>query len=145
MQYSLVDMINRYRRYKKENYDDESDSQKVIMGMSQGLFAIIVILSFAIWIWALVVLVIFWRHLPDWAKVVGILGLLPIVPGGSIITLVTVYIAKGNHKYTRFWNPTESRDSVPMYNENTGLESWVSAYGTPYTHKGRTRYAHYST
>lgn len=75
-----------------ENYGDDSST---IMGVSIGIFLFILLASFIIWIWALVVLIKYWKMLPDWAKVLGIIGVLPILPGGGpIITLIAVYIGK---------------------------------------------------
>tara|TARA_B110000967_G_C18477140_1_gene360250 strand:- start:377 stop:577 length:201 start_codon:yes stop_codon:yes gene_type:complete len=64
------------------------------MGVSVVIFVVMLIISLGIWIWALVATVKYWKLLPDWAKVVSILGLIPIIPGGPIVTLVVVYIAK---------------------------------------------------
>ena len=74
-----------------ENYGDENST---IMGVSVVIFVVMLIVSIGIWIWALVATVTYWKLLPDWAKVVSILGLIPIIPGGPIVTLVVVYIAK---------------------------------------------------
>ena len=46
----------------------------------------------------LVILVKYWSQLPSWAKVLGIIGVLPIIPGGQILTIIVVYISKGPKK-----------------------------------------------
>ena len=86
------DLIKAYLNNQPiENYGDDSST---IMGVSIGIFLFILLASIIIWIWALVVLIKYWKMLPDWAKVLGIIGVLPILPGGPIMTLIAVYIGK---------------------------------------------------
>ena len=52
-------------------------------------------MSFTLWIWSIIILVKYWKFLPSWAKVVGLVGLIPILPvAGPILTLLCVYIGK---------------------------------------------------
>ena len=86
------DLIKAYLNNQPiENYGDDSST---IMGFSIGIFLFILLASIILWIWALVVLIKYWKMLPDWAKVLGIIGVLPILPGGPIMTLIAVYIGK---------------------------------------------------
>ena len=68
------------------------------VGVASGVLAVVLIIGLAIWIWALVVTLKFWKVLPEWAKVIGVLGLLPVVPLGPVVTLIVVYIAKSSKK-----------------------------------------------
>ena len=72
------------------------DSDNTVLGFGIGIFLIILLISIALWIWAIVALVKYWKVLPSWAQVLGVIGLLPIFPGGPILTLIVVYIGKQN-------------------------------------------------
>ena len=65
-----------------------------ILGMGIGLFLTILAKSLALWIWALVLLARYWSVIPDWAKIIGIIGVLPIIPGGTIITIIVMYVVE---------------------------------------------------
>lgn len=64
------------------------------MGLSLSIFIIVFIIGLGIWIWTLVVLIKYWKILPSWARVLGVIGILPIITGGVIVTLLAVYIGK---------------------------------------------------
>jgi hypothetical protein len=88
-------MIHAYLQNKTvEGFPD--DNNATYIGVGIGLFITIVVFVLIIWIWALVVTIKYWKHLPDWARVLSVLGLVPVIPGGPIITLIVVYIAKGS-------------------------------------------------
>lgn len=53
---------------------------------------LIVVLALGLWIWALVVTIKYFKVLPIWAQILGILGLVGF--GGPILTLIVVYIGK---------------------------------------------------
>ena len=102
MKYSLIDFITEYKKNKInidsylqgntiEHYKDSTDT---MFGLSTGLFVSLFMINIIIWIWALWSLVTYWKYLPDWAKVLGVIGVLPIVPGGVIMTLIVVYIGR---------------------------------------------------
>ena len=56
-------------------------------------------IGFTLWVVGLVLLLKYWRQLPDWAKVLGIIGLIPAVPGGPLLTIIVVLIGKNqNHQ-----------------------------------------------
>lgn len=66
-----------------------------IMGLGVAAFLILFLIGLSVWIWAIVSLVKYWKVLPDWAKIIGLLALLPVLPiGGPIVTLIVVYVAK---------------------------------------------------
>lgn len=109
--YSLIELLTAYKENKEyisaylnkdtiEFYDSDFDNKKFskdgkkILGMTLGFFLFILILNVLIWIWALYVLIKFWDNLPIWAKIIGVIGVLPIIPGGCIVTLVVVYAVK---------------------------------------------------
>ena len=103
--YSLYELMRHYTKHKNiidaylkgesiEYYRDSDDQQ--IIGMSLAIFITILIITIILWIWALAITIIAWESLPEWAKVLAILGLIPIIPFGPIVTLIVVYIAKNN-------------------------------------------------
>lgn len=122
MKYSLLYLINQYNDNKDviDNYlsnntielysnddcncfDDNNNMSKEckklcnttnkVMGLYINVFIAILLISIIIWIWALVITIKHWDNLPDWARVLCVIGLLPVLPGGPIITLVVAYIA----------------------------------------------------
>ena len=65
-----------------------------IMGFSVGFFIFMFLISLGIWIWAIVLLLKYREKLPSWALVLGVIGLVPTLPGGPILTLIAVYVCK---------------------------------------------------
>lgn len=106
-QYTIVNITREFLKNKPlidayfkgqytENYNNDNNAS--IMGMGIVAFIIFFLVAIGIWIWAIVSLIKFWNVLPDWAKIIGLISLLPILPvGGPIMTLIVVYIAKGNN------------------------------------------------
>ena len=96
--YSLNNLIKEYFN-NKEICDacmrgetiEYSGSDSLILGMGVSMFLIILLIQIIIWIWALVALIKNWGIMPDIAKIVGVIGLFPILPFGPIITLICVY------------------------------------------------------
>jgi hypothetical protein len=69
------------------------------LGMGIALFVAIAIAALLLWGGAIYVLYSNWATLPDWARVVGVLGVLPLpVPIGPIGTIIVVLITKGSRK-----------------------------------------------
>ncbi len=98
--YSLSNLFEAYNRKKDiinayvrgdviENYN-EGDK---ILGLEMSAFLILFIISLAIWIIALVLLIKYWKVIPDWAKVLGVIGIISTI-GGPIMTIIVVLIAK---------------------------------------------------
>jgi hypothetical protein len=58
----------------------------------------ILILWIAIILWfiALFLLVKFWNKMPVWARVLGLICLVPKVPAGPIFTIIIVLVSKRN-------------------------------------------------
>ena len=92
-------------------------------GATVTVFLIYGLISFVIWIWAIVVTIKYWNALPSWAKVLAIIGLFPI-PGGPILTLIVVYIGK-NKGVAPTWK------NLPPY-ASTPSGDWSSGQRYPY-------------
>ena len=109
--YSLIELMNAYNDNKHiinayiknqsiEGYNmrdaqpADAAAGGAILGMTVGIFFLFFIISLALWIWAVILLVKNWNVIPDWAKVLGVLGVLPVIPGGSIETILVVLLSK---------------------------------------------------
>jgi len=60
-------------------------------------------LSLGLWIFGIWYLARHWATLPEWARVIGVLGLLPVIitgPVGTIITIIVVAIGQGKRMDT---------------------------------------------
>lgn len=88
MKFSIVGLVNEINNRKKEGYDASDAGSAVGSLLVLGLM---LFLTFGIWIWGIIVLVKYWKEIPIWAKVLGIVGLLPILPFGPVLTLICVY------------------------------------------------------
>jgi hypothetical protein len=91
--YSLKGVVEKFI-YVKEGYSSHSDSGTALGGLL--IIGLLLFLTIGIWIWGLVVLIKNWKRIPDWAKVLGAIGLLPILPLGPVVTLICVYVTKGH-------------------------------------------------
>lgn len=111
--YNLIDMLKAYNenkviidaylqgesieRFKDDNVDDTNSVKAAgtVMGLAIGTFLIFLFLILALFIYALIILIKNWNVLEDWAKIIGVLGLLSgatIV--GPIVTIVVVNMGK---------------------------------------------------
>jgi hypothetical protein len=90
------EIVNAYLTGKSiENYSSDmanDGGDTAVLGMTVGLFALVLILSLAFWIWALVLTISRWDTLPDWGKVLCIWGL--FAPPGPLLTLIIAHVAK---------------------------------------------------
>jgi hypothetical protein len=99
-EYSMAGLVEKFM-YVKEGYesrsksgsDSDSDNGSLLGGLL--IIGLLLFLTIGIWIWGLVVLIKYWKHLPAWAKALGVIGLLPILPLGPVVTLICVYVSKG--------------------------------------------------
>jgi hypothetical protein len=121
--YSVFNMMKLYRDNKPvihaylkgqsvEGYKHANDND-ADAAVSAGAFAafggiavflVLMAINMAIWIWALVWTMKYWKVLPGWAQALSIIGLLGVV-GGPIMTLIVVYIGKnanGTEKVSKF-------------------------------------------
>ena len=101
---SLCQELKR-RQQIKEGFDGDNgnngDNGAVVTqyaGVATGVIVVLVLISLAIWIWGLVVTLKYWKKLPSWAQIFAVLGLLPVLPLGPVVTLIVVYIGKGEKK-----------------------------------------------
>ena len=78
--------------YKYSDMSDDGTEDNLIFGMSVGVFLIFFIFVLGLWIYALMILLKYWKNLPDWAKIIGVLGLLTGL--GPVVTIVVVYVGK---------------------------------------------------
>ncbi len=108
--YTIANLAKEFREnkslieayFKRQSVECYGDGNSTIMGIGVAAFMIVFIIGLAIWIWAVVSLVKYWKVLPDWARIVGLISLFPILPiGGPIVTLIVVYIAKPNSAFSR--------------------------------------------
>lgn len=97
MNLSLAGLVEHYQDRKLKDFGPDpntpsplTDSDKKYIGMTFGIFMVILVVAFILWIVALVLLVQNWKKLPDWAKILGFLGVIPVVPFGSIVTIIAV-------------------------------------------------------
>ena len=90
--YSIIDLGNRIvNNVNKEGYRHDSDLEPDEMLSLVILF----IISITIWIWALYELIQNFSTLPDWVKIIGILGLtMNNIAGGPFLTLFAIYSVK---------------------------------------------------
>ena len=116
--YSVFNMMKLYRDNKPvinaylkgqsvegySNLNDANDSD-ADAAVSAGAFAafggiavflVLMAINMAIWIWALVWTMKYWKVLPGWAQALSVIGLLGVV-GGPIMTLIVVYIGKNSN------------------------------------------------
>ena len=77
---------------------NETDITVGGLTLTMGLFIPILIIMLVIYIWAIYVLVKYWKQLPVWAQIIGVLGVIPGVPLSPIATLIVVYIGKNMKK-----------------------------------------------
>ena len=100
--YSLYELLYHYSKHKNiidaylkgESVEYYSGQDAQIAGVGLTVFIVLLIIDLILWIWAIAITIIAWKTLPEWAKVLAVLGLIPIIPFGPIVTLIVVYIAK---------------------------------------------------
>ena len=90
--------VNNYFNGNTAEYMNETDITVGGMTLAMGLFIPILIIMLVIYIWAIYVLVKYWKQLPVWAQIIGVLGVIPGVPLSPIATLIVVYIGKSMKK-----------------------------------------------
>ena len=72
----------------------EGMGENLIMGLTVGVFLIILLIFLGLWIWAVVLLVQNGNKMPTWALVVGIIALFIPIPLSSVITIVLAKTAR---------------------------------------------------
>lgn len=112
LKYSLLELLNAYKDNKHlieayiknqsvEGYDngdgdrDGDINNTTILGMGIAIFLTLLLISLAIFVTALYLLIKDWDYLPDWAKILGVLGLVLFIgPIGPIMTIIVVLVGK---------------------------------------------------
>ena len=98
MNISLQGLVTKAGKLK-EGYDLATQNPTAVVSSqsaSKMLGAVLLVLLAVVVIWfvALYLLIKNWNLIPAWAKVMGVLGLLPNVPMGPVITIIVVLAAK---------------------------------------------------
>jgi pilus assembly protein TadC len=86
----------QHSKQTKEGYAGE----KKILGLAKGVFFTLLVISFVLWIVALVLLVKNAHLMPTWAIALSIAGLL-LISGGSIMTIVLALYVRDDGKKSR--------------------------------------------
>jgi len=77
----------------REGYDDKTPGK--IMGLTVAAFVIIVIISIALYIWAIVLLIQHGNTMPAWSVIVSVIFLFL---GFPIIPIILVFVTKGTKR-----------------------------------------------
>ena len=73
------------------------NAQKAISAIL-GAVLLMLLLAIVLWFVALYLLVKHWNDLPVWARGLGVIGLIPQVPLGPVITIIVVLAGKNMKK-----------------------------------------------
>jgi uncharacterized protein YqhQ len=100
MKYSLLELYKKYNKNKVviDAYirGEQIENFSTDLHDTAGTEILLIILFFytylAIWVWACVALYRNWDKISTVGKVLGIIGLLPVIPGGHIFTLLVAYL-----------------------------------------------------
>ena len=99
---SISGLFDQCQKQVLEGYDDvdpDNAENNDIVGIALVILIPLFIIYFIIWIWALVILIKYWKQLPLVAQVLGVLGVFPRTPFGPVLTLIIVYALKDHSKY----------------------------------------------
>jgi hypothetical protein len=103
--HSLYQLINEYNKNKdllnayinSETIENYNHSDK-ILGFTYGMFLIILVIWLFIFTITVFLLVKYWNKLPTWAQIVCLLLLILPIPGGSIISIMIIFIITNGFK-----------------------------------------------
>ena len=84
---------------------DDSDKAKTISGLGLGLIITLIIVHIILYIWAIVITISRWNLIPDWAKILSVVGIIFNVP---LISIIFVY-ASSSKKDENFGIELRSR------------------------------------
>lgn len=104
--YSLFNMIKVFNENKNEiiesikgssleGYDDDDHDSGKYLGLTVGVFMVLLLISLVIWVLALYLTLTRWNHLENWAKIIALVGLFTGF-GGPLLTIVVVYLGQKN-------------------------------------------------
>lgn len=95
--WSLIGRLQDERKKRKEKskspllregFDDSIDTAGGLFIFIIVLIVVVLLVSF---VWSIYCLIKYWNKIPDWAKAVGIMG---ILMGFPILTIIVVYASK---------------------------------------------------
>lgn len=104
--YSFINMLKVYKENHQlinaqlqgktiEGLNGEDGATKWL-GLGVAMFMILLLIGAAIWLWAIVLTIKYWKDLSDLARVFVILTLLVPQFGGPVITIIIIYATKGS-------------------------------------------------
>lgn len=73
----------------------EHNGDGLILGMTTGVFLLILVLSLALFIWSVWALITYSSTMPTWAIILSVLLYVFSAGGASILVLIIVYVTKG--------------------------------------------------
>jgi hypothetical protein len=106
-----IEHFKRKRKIKAQSDEqsEEETGEEIVTGVSITII-VIVILAIIIWVWAIYALILYWKILPEWAKIISLICILVPYMGGPVIALIIIYISKGQKTLTSsFGNYKSSR------------------------------------
>ena len=77
-----------------EQYKPLTSTEGSLFGLSIGIILLLILVSLALWIWAVVWLVMYYKSMPQWAVIVCVLCLLLLPGPGPIVTLIIVGVTR---------------------------------------------------
>jgi len=83
-------MTASYNQHQQDIKDGKPDDG-TIAGLAIGVFFAIFLIALGLWIWGIVLLSKYWNVLPDWAKVLGVIG---ILGGFPLLTIIVVFCGR---------------------------------------------------
>ena len=114
-QYNFLNMLKVYKQNQGlinaqlqgktvEGYDGDGDIDNTKwLKLGASRFMVMVLISGAIWIWALVITLKYWNNISDIARLFAVLTLLTGV-GGPIVTIIIIYMSKGPERIGSGYN-----------------------------------------
>ena len=112
-EYNFINMLKVYKKNQRlinaqlqgktvEGYDGEGDGTTWLK-LGASMFIVALLISGAIWIWALVITLKYWNNISDIARLFAVLTLLTGV-GGPIVTIIIIYMSKGPERIGSGYN-----------------------------------------
>jgi len=80
-----------------KSVEPDQEKKDAIVGVSVSIIIVAFLIIVILWGVALYVVSKNWDNLLPWAKVVGLIGLFPIVPYGPLLTIIVVLAGRKNN------------------------------------------------